>query len=113
MQQEKVLDYCNDCKRQHQVLLEYPVRRNYLSSSGIVRNSTPCSVPSWLKFQLGVSLVCATGPTYFSFLNRYVTIINISRATNTAPDTLKFVFETGKVGGVNDQMKQLIEYNWK
>jgi hypothetical protein len=32
---------------------------------------------------------------------------------NTAADTLKFVFVTGRLGGANDQMKQLIENNWK
>lgn len=57
--------------------------------------------------------MCATGPTYFSFLNRYVTIIKISRPIKTAADTLKLVDVTGKLGGVNDQMKQLIENNWK
>ena len=54
----------------------------------------------------------ATGPTYFSLLNRYVTNINISSPMKSAADTLKFVDVTGKLGGVNDQMKQLIENNW-
>lgn len=57
--------------------------------------------------------MCATGPTYFCFLNRYVTIINTSIPTKTAADTLKLVEETGKLGGVNEKAKQLIENSWK
>jgi hypothetical protein len=42
-----------------------------------------------------------------------VTIINISKPTKTAADTLKFVEETGKLGGVNEKAKQLIENSWQ
>jgi hypothetical protein len=57
--------------------------------------------------------VRVTGPTYLFLLKRYVTIIMTSRPTKIAGDTLKFVDVTGKVGGANDQMKQLIENNCK
>jgi hypothetical protein len=42
-----------------------------------------------------------------------VTIINTSIPTKTAADTLKLVEETGKLGGVNEKAKQLIENSWK
>jgi hypothetical protein len=57
--------------------------------------------------------VCATGPLYFSFLYRYAIIINISILSETAAETVEFVDVTGKLGGVNDQMKQLIKISWK
>jgi len=37
----------------------------------------------------------------------------ISKPMKIAGDTLKFVDVTGKVGGVNEKMKQLIENSWK
>lgn len=64
----------------------------------------------WLRFQLGVSLVRATGGTYKRLARRkYVAIIRTKAPTNNAPDGLKFVDVTGKVGGENDQMKLFIE----
>lgn len=54
-----------------------------------------------------------TGPTYLFLLKRYVTIMMMSRPTKIAGDTLKFVDVTGKVPGVNDHMKQLIENSWR
>jgi len=57
--------------------------------------------------------VRVTGPTYLFRLKRYVTIIMTSRPIKIAGDTLKFVDVTGKLGGVNEKMKQLIENSWK